>query len=1128
MRRLSERYSLGRCIGRGGVGEVYQGWQTALDRPVAIKLLREELTANQRAVARFEREARTTCLLSHPNVVTVFDVGVTDEGERFVVMELLEGETLADRLARGRMDLASAVSIARGIARGMGAGQGVGLVHRDLKPENIFLLQGDHVKVLDFGLATLLDTPRGLDLRQPFDPGRSQATTPKVDAGTIPDEPLSAPQLPVPDPREELDSGALPDPVLLRRTPDAPRLTRPGALMGTPRYMAPEQALSWGVDHRTDLYSFGVLLFEMLAGRTPFLGPGSRDFMHQHVHEAPMSLHRLAPELPLPLCELVMRLLEKSPSARFQDWSSLQEALRNADPNAKPERALAPLAPEPLPLPDEPFRFLHPFTAAYSSIFFGRDNDLQRFLDAWEHKSRPSLVLVTGASGVGKTSFLMARVLPALEQTGHELLRVRGTASPLELVTRAAHRRLHAQRDPSTGVSAPGPDAAPRSLPDLLDALSAAAGQPIVVVIDQLEEIFTEGSPEQLINFQAGVAALVAAADPRLRVLLSVREDYLGATLRALHPLPMAEISRTLPLRPLDAPDLRAALEGPGAPGLLVNYPPFTFEDGLLDEIVNDLIADDMGEVAPRVQAVGARLWDFVRDTPQPIRITAQHYRERLGGSRGILSRVLDEAISGLDAADQGVAKEMLRTLTHLPGSPTSRPTPLSELAAHSTDPERRVAILRALEDRWRVVHGYVDSRWPDERTYRIAHESLIAQVRNYGEEGSARNRARQLFHQGYSLWLKGGQSEADLLPSQHIDEVHRCIGDLVLRSKDERDFYDRSLRRLNEEWERTMLEARRRRLLRFAQYALVPSVVFVAGVLFGQAVAGFPSVGRVWAYTVSGLKITKADLSAFDLSGVDLEGAWFVGARFDGAQLRETALSHANLSAASLRGTRLDRADLHEANLQQADLSGAVLDEANLRETNLANAIFHDGREPARLDGADFSGAWYTTGTQWPSEGAPPGALGPFARLDDAVMVDVQPPPRFPCDLREARAARLRMTRGDLSACVLDEADLHDAVLTDVKLEEARLLNANLSGARLVGLNLKRARLTRADLRGADLTGADLSDADLAGADLSDADLCDADLRGAHLDQAKLRRTRACPGTQWPEGFTPPSPKDR
>jgi len=94
MRRLSERYSLGRCIGRGGVGEVYQGWQTALDRPVAIKLLREELTQNQRAVARFEREARTTCLLSHPNVVTVFDVGVTDLGEHFVVMELLEGETL--------------------------------------------------------------------------------------------------------------------------------------------------------------------------------------------------------------------------------------------------------------------------------------------------------------------------------------------------------------------------------------------------------------------------------------------------------------------------------------------------------------------------------------------------------------------------------------------------------------------------------------------------------------------------------------------------------------------------------------------------------------------------------------------------------------------------------------------------------------------------------------------------------------------------------------------------------------------------------------------------------------------------------------------------------------------------
>ncbi|MEC8423449.1 MAG: serine/threonine-protein kinase, partial [Myxococcota bacterium] len=158
MQRLSDRYSLGDLIGKGGVGEVYQGWQTALDRPVAIKLLRQELTRNAAAVARFEREARTTSLLHHPNVVTVFDVGTKDDGRRFVVMELLGGESLADLLdRRERLPVDETLHIAGQIVRGMGAGQGVGLVHRDLKPDNLFVLEGMHVKVLDFGLAVLTE-----------------------------------------------------------------------------------------------------------------------------------------------------------------------------------------------------------------------------------------------------------------------------------------------------------------------------------------------------------------------------------------------------------------------------------------------------------------------------------------------------------------------------------------------------------------------------------------------------------------------------------------------------------------------------------------------------------------------------------------------------------------------------------------------------------------------------------------------------------------------------------------------------------------------------------------------------------------------------------------------------------
>ena len=166
MKRLSERYSLGERIGRGGVGEVFRGWQAALDRHVAIKLLRPELTRHASVVARFKREARNTCRLHHPNVVTVFDVGETEQGVHFVVMELLEGQPLSAFLkAEGPLTLAAAFQIANQIVRGMAAGEGIGLTHRDLKPDNIFLIGDNHVKILDFGLSTLpkptprLDTP---------------------------------------------------------------------------------------------------------------------------------------------------------------------------------------------------------------------------------------------------------------------------------------------------------------------------------------------------------------------------------------------------------------------------------------------------------------------------------------------------------------------------------------------------------------------------------------------------------------------------------------------------------------------------------------------------------------------------------------------------------------------------------------------------------------------------------------------------------------------------------------------------------------------------------------------------------------------------------------------------------
>lgn len=1087
------------------MGEVFEGWQDVLERRVAIKLLRPELTQNRAAVARFVREARTTCRLSHPNVVTVIDVGETTDGRRFLVMELLEGQTLTELMQeRGRLALGEALDIAQQVVRGMAAGQGVGLVHRDLKPDNIFILPGGHVKILDFGLATLLDPedevgPEDADAASAGRPAPSNPTfSPEVEAvlgdDTMPTESVS-----------EAPASLSPGLLALERRSN-PRLTRPGALMGTPRYMAPEQALRWRVDHRSDLYSFGCLFYEMLSGAMPLPGPGPREFMRQHIHEAPVPLARVAPELPPGLVEIMHRLLEKDPDDRFADWSSLSESLRALGDTGSLDEPPPVTEEAPLP-PGEPYRFLQPFSAATRELFFGRDGDLTRFRAAWEHVERPPMLLLSGASGVGKTSFLLARVLPHLRDTGHRVLRVRGGAAPFSLLQQMVQRSL--ARDPSESDGS-----ADLPMAELVDQLASLSGRPVAIVLDQLEELFTMGGEEEVEVFQANLAALLAGGEVRARVILSIREDYLGSLIRALHPLPVDEWSRTLALRPLEREDIRAALLGPCNPASPVSYGRFSYEAGLVDEIVEDLLRDEAGEVAPRIQAVGARLWEMVRQRDPPL-IRRSDYRERLGGARGIISRVLDDAIADQDLEDQGVAKELLRALSHLPGSATSRPAPESELVGASRDQERRQRVLRRLEDRWRVVQGYTDPRWPGERTYRIAHEALINRIQQYGEEGSERDRARQLFQHGFSLWVQGGKREGDLLPEPHFEEVLQHIEDLVLRSEDERTFFAESRRRHNEGWERRYREARNARYRQRLLLTLYPASLILLGLVLGQVPVEFSSFKRGYAWVLSHARVSGASLAGFDLSDLDLRGARLRGARLEDSRLQNTRLDEADLQQAVLDRAQAENAVLDGANLQRASLVGTSLSGASLVNADLRGSRL-DG---AKLAGADLTLARFDLTTSWPEGGPPEGAVGPQGRAPELVApgADLRG-----LDLFQLEAPGADLRAADLRGSSLVEASLARANLDAALLSEARLGRAELFEASLVGADLRAADLRKADLAFADLKGARLEQANLAGAILRGADLCGADLSRATLLSANLEEAVACPSTSWPGGEAP------
>jgi eukaryotic-like serine/threonine-protein kinase len=270
-------YSIRELLGSGGMGEVYRARDTRLKREVAVKVLTEYMADNSEAHARFEREAQSVAALSHPNILAIHDFGC-ENGVSYAVMELLEGETLRERMERAHLEPAKALKIAREIVRGLVAAHDRGIVHRDLKPENVFLTTGGLVKILDFGLAK----------NQP--------------ASFLHDSETAAPTL---------------------------GHSQPGVVMGTLGYMSPEQARGRPVDQRSDLFSLGAVLYEMLSGRRPFEGESSADEIGAILREDPPPC--TSPQNPISpaLDRVVGRCLEKDLHDRFQTASDLLFALES-------------------------------------------------------------------------------------------------------------------------------------------------------------------------------------------------------------------------------------------------------------------------------------------------------------------------------------------------------------------------------------------------------------------------------------------------------------------------------------------------------------------------------------------------------------------------------------------------------------------------------------------------------------------------------------------------------------------------------------------------------------------------------------------------------------------------------
>jgi len=269
-------YEINSQIGAGGMGEVYRAKDTKLGREVAVKILPGNFLESEEGTARFEREARALAALNHPNIASVYSFEEIS-GRHLLVMELLEGESLRDRLRTGAMAPKKAVELASQVAEGLAAAHVRGIVHRDVKPENIFLGRDGRVKLLDFGLAKQLPKWTG----------------------------QSGPQTSVP-------------------TEAAGKLhTEAGVVMGTVGYMSPEQVRSEPADHRSDIFSFGVVLYEMLSGRKAFGGDSAVETMNAILHDDPVALVVTKGQMPPALERLVLHCLEKSPENRFQSMKDV-------------------------------------------------------------------------------------------------------------------------------------------------------------------------------------------------------------------------------------------------------------------------------------------------------------------------------------------------------------------------------------------------------------------------------------------------------------------------------------------------------------------------------------------------------------------------------------------------------------------------------------------------------------------------------------------------------------------------------------------------------------------------------------------------------------------------------------
>ncbi len=453
---LFGRYLILGPIGAGGMGEVYRAQDTQLGRELAIKVLSQKLAADDQELERFEQEARSASALNHPNIVTIFEMGKIDS-TYYIAMELVEGELLREMLDAGPIPLQTAIQIAAQTADGLAKAHDAGIVHRDLKPENLMISRDRFVKILDFGLAKLTYTEEG----------KNNSTV---------------------------------------RT----HLTRPGMVMGTVAYMSPEQASGLPLDFRSDQFSFGSVLYEMLAGRRGFQGRNHAETVAAILRDNPLPIGSLCPRVPAPLCWLIERCLAKDPNERYPSTRDLARDLATIRDRYS-ESSSDPLPGPPANIPVQ------------RTVLIGREREVEAITDLLFRDGVP-LVTLTGPGGIGKSRLSLQVAVEVADSFpgGVHFVPLASVADPALVPSVIAN---------TLGIRETGRQAMDR-LKEHLQELRLD----LLVILDNFEQVISA----------ATCVSQLLAVTPRLTLLVTSRAP--------LH----IYGEREFPVPPLDLPDLRA------------------------------------------------------------------------------------------------------------------------------------------------------------------------------------------------------------------------------------------------------------------------------------------------------------------------------------------------------------------------------------------------------------------------------------------------------------------------------------------------------------------------------------------------------------------------------------------